>query len=90
LKFANQKVPPPAKPLRLPPRRKPGLDTQALTALLGQIGKIGSNINQLAHHANATGNLPTTAVFADLRADILDIKTQLTNALRPQDSAKLQ
>lgn len=38
-----------------PPRatRRPPADVQAVARLLGQLGKIGSNINQLAKHANA-------------------------------------
>ena len=36
-----------------PAARRPSVDTQAVAQLLGQLGKIGSNINQLAKHANA-------------------------------------
>lgn len=38
-----------------PPRasRRPPADMQAIARLLGQLGKIGSNINQLTKHANA-------------------------------------
>ena len=33
--------------------RVPRVDLQALARLLGQLGKIGSNINQIAYHLNA-------------------------------------
>lgn len=33
--------------------RRPTVDHQAVARILAQLGKIGSNINQLAHHANA-------------------------------------
>jgi len=38
-----------------PPRatRRPSADVQAVARLLGQLGKIGSNINQIAYHLNA-------------------------------------
>lgn len=38
-----------------PPRapRRPSVNHQAAARVLAQLGKIGSNINQLAHHANA-------------------------------------
>ena len=38
-----------------PPRatRHPPADVQAVARLLGQLGKIGSNINQIAYHLNA-------------------------------------
>jgi Mobilization protein NikA len=38
-----------------PPRatRRPPADMRAIARLLGQLGKIGSNINQIAHYLNA-------------------------------------
>jgi hypothetical protein len=38
-----------------PPRaaRRPSVEVQAVARLLGQLGKIGSNINQIAYHLNA-------------------------------------
>jgi hypothetical protein len=37
----------------LPPRRRPSVDTQLLAKVLAELGKIGSNINQIAYHLNA-------------------------------------
>jgi hypothetical protein len=39
--------------LPLPERRHPDVDTQMLAKVLAELGKIGSNINQIAHHLNA-------------------------------------
>jgi predicted molibdopterin-dependent oxidoreductase YjgC len=38
--------------------RRPSADMKALAQLVGQLGKVGSNINQLAHVANVEGRLP--------------------------------
>jgi hypothetical protein len=35
--------------------RRPPIERQELAKLLGHIGKLGSNVNQLAHAANAAG-----------------------------------
>jgi hypothetical protein len=55
-----------------PPRqvRRPPVEHKELARLLGQLGRVGSNINQLAHHVHA--NLPVTqrsleVAFDDLR-----------------------
>ena len=37
----------------LPPRRRPSVDTVLLAKVLSELGKIGSNINQIAYHLNA-------------------------------------
>src|ERR1039457_3564597 len=39
----------------LPPRRRPSVDTVLLAKILAELGKIGSNINQIAYHLNAGG-----------------------------------
>ena len=35
------------------------------TALLGELGRVGNNLNQLARHANSTGCLPEAALLRD-------------------------
>jgi hypothetical protein len=35
------------------------------TALLGELGRVGNNLNQLARHANRTGCLPEAALLRD-------------------------
>ena len=56
----------PAKAIRTPARRKPTADTEALTKILGQLGKIGSNINQLAKVAHQTGDIPSEATLLQM------------------------
>jgi Bacterial mobilisation protein (MobC) len=39
-------------------------------ALVGELGRIGNNLNQLAYHANATGQLPEARLIADAIAEL--------------------
>jgi uncharacterized protein (DUF1778 family) len=82
LHIARQRVPEPAKPIRLPPRRLPALDTQLLSMTLGQLGKLGSNINQLARAANQRGGVPDAAVYAAIAHDVASIRDAVAAALR--------
>lgn len=43
---------------------------QVLGPILGELGRIGSNINQIARVANSTGNATAIAAAASVRADI--------------------
>lgn len=57
-----------------PPRavRKPSVDTQQVAKMLGELGKVGSNLNQIAHHLNAgtagAGSNTITAALEDVQA----------------------
>ena len=82
LRFAKQRVPPPAKPMRFPVRRRPSADVEALSRVLAAIGKVGGNINQLAHQANVRGPLPTQAALAVIGVEITAIRNAVTAALR--------
>ena len=44
------------------------------TALLGELGRVGNNLNQLARHANMSGCLPEEQALRDA---IADLKTAL-------------
>ena len=46
-------------------RRKPAIEQVAVSKLIGELGKVGNNLNQLAKKANA-GNLLTQEVLAAL------------------------
>jgi hypothetical protein len=74
-------IPPPAKPRRQPARRMPRLDTTLLAQILGQAGKIGSNCNQLARHANEGGDLPAAATLGTLADEITALRAALTAIL---------
>jgi hypothetical protein len=69
-----------------PPRtaRRPHPDKAELARLLGAVGKIGGNINQLAKLANA-GAWPEAAAIYEARADILWMRRALMAALGRPD-----
>lgn len=69
-------IPPP------PGRRRPTVNTKLMLQALAQIGKIGSNINQIAYHLNAgrPGDRIEGALDDALR-ELLDWRTLLMQAL---------
>lgn len=64
-----------------PPRaaRRPTINHQAVARLLAQLGKIGSNLNQLARQAN-TGRYPTESLEEALR-DLAELRLACLQAL---------
>ena len=81
LHFARQKVPAPVKPLRAPGRRKATADVQVLSRILGELGKIGSNVNQMARAFNQGGGEPSIEMLRGTAADLLEIKIAISEAL---------
>lgn len=61
-------------------RRRPVQNADELSAVLRQVGKIGSNVNQLAHKANM-GQWPGVEAIAQARADIQWMKAHVMKAL---------
>ena len=61
--------------------RRPPVEKEALARLLGEIGKLGSNVNQLARVANTTGDQPVLAELAAARSAIEDMRSALMKAL---------
>lgn len=57
---------------RTPPpiRKRHDAIASAIGPVLGELGRIGSNINQIAKVANSTGNATAIAAADSLRADI--------------------
>ena len=60
-------------------RRRPTVEAEALGRLLAELGKVGSNLNQIAHHMNAgRGEVSPAALdaafsaMADIRGAILE------------------
>lgn len=82
LHVARQRVPEPAKPVRLPPRRLPALDTRLLSKTLAELGKVGSNVNQLARVANSTGTAPTAATLVTMAQQVAETRDAIVAALR--------
>jgi len=64
-----------------PPRsaRRPTANHKAIALLIGQLGKIGSNINQLAKHANA-GRYQEASIELAMR-DLMELRTACLQAL---------
>ena len=62
--------------------RRPTADTKLLVKALAELGKIGSNINQIAHHLNAgrPGDATEATIEAALR-ELLEWRTALMQAL---------
>ncbi len=61
-------------------RRRPHVDAALLLDVLGQVGHIGSNINQLARAANA-GGWPSTLVIENAAQDVADLRAAIRQAL---------
>lgn len=60
--------------------KRPNIQVQKLGSLLGQIGKIGSNINQIAHAANA--NIPCEKSILENELNALkEIRRDIKKAL---------
>jgi hypothetical protein len=67
-----------------PPRaaRRPSVELAAVARLLAQVGKVGGNVNQIAHALNA-GGAPESMVLTHAAAmsDIAEMKTAIMEAL---------
>jgi hypothetical protein len=61
--------------------RRPPVERAELARLLGLLGKIGSNINQLAHGFNRNGWLPGYAQLIAIRQDVGQMRAALFKAL---------
>ncbi len=84
LKYAKSRIPHPVKP-RQKVRKLPAYDTQLLSKSLGQLGKIGSNVNQLTKHAHFQKMLPTIQKLSVIHAELLKTSKDIQKALNPQD-----
>ena len=68
--------------LDMPPpraRRRPSVNHKAVAKLLGELGKIGSNINQLAHYAHL-GRFQSKNIDMALR-DLMELRLACLQAL---------
>lgn len=61
-------------------QRRPPADHQALRQILGHCGRIGNNLNQIAKHLNAGGQLDHDELRQALKA-YLDIRAAILAAL---------
>jgi len=61
--------------------RRPPAERAELARLLGQIGKIGSNVNQLAHAYNQLGKVPGFPELLAIRREVAEMRAALMKAL---------
>jgi len=61
--------------------KRPPVEKAELARLLGAIGKIGSNVNQLARAFNEGRDAPSLAELAEMRADIAAMRAAVMAAL---------
>lgn len=61
-------------------KRRPAVDTVRVAKLLGEIGKIGSNVNQIAHQLNAGKGVSPPAVVSALQ-DVAEMRKACMEAL---------
>ena len=48
----------------------PPMDRAELVRVLAELGKIGSNVNQIARAVNSGGDLPSAATLGDIQDDL--------------------
>lgn len=60
--------------------RRPSVERAELARLLGEIGKLGSNVNQLAHAVNR-GDIPDWADLASAVSAVDDMRAAVMKAL---------
>ncbi len=61
--------------------RRPPVERKELARLLGHLGKVGSNLNQLAHAFNRNGRAPVLAELNGIRAHVIEMRDALMAAL---------
>lgn len=61
--------------------RRPPIERKELARLLGHLGKVGSNINQLAYAFNSRGRVPALAELNRIREYVGEMRDALMTAL---------
>ena len=61
--------------------RKPPVQKEELARLLGWLGKLGSNVNQLARRFNTTGMFPGSNELLAIRREVSEMRAALMKAL---------
>ncbi len=61
--------------------RKPPVEKAELARLLGWLGKLGSNVNQLARRFNSTGAFPGLPELLAIRREVGEMRAALMKAL---------
>ncbi len=61
--------------------KRPLIEREQLAKLLGEIGKLGSNVNQIARWANTDRVAPSFAEIVKMREDIAAMRAEVMKAL---------
>jgi hypothetical protein len=61
--------------------RRPPIERKELARLLGHLGKVGSNLNQLAYAFNSRGRVPALIELDRIRGDVKEMRDALMAAL---------
>jgi hypothetical protein len=61
--------------------RRPPIERKELARLLGHLGKVGSNLNQLAYAFNRERRVPSLAELAAIREQVAELRDALMKAL---------
>jgi hypothetical protein len=61
--------------------RRPPIERRELARLLGWLGKLGSNVNQIAKAIHTSRNLPSWSELAAIREDVMQMRAALLKAL---------
>jgi hypothetical protein len=61
--------------------RRPPAEHAELARILGELGKTGSNVNQIAKAIHTTRNLPSWSELAEIKADIATVRAAVLKAL---------
>ena len=61
--------------------RRPPIERKELARLLGHLGKVGSNLNQLAHAFNRDRRIPGLAELTAMRQQVGELRDALMKAL---------
>ena len=59
---------------------RPSLDREILARALGMLGKVGSNVNQIAKHLNSGGHVPNAEIIRALN-DVAILKDKILQAI---------
>jgi hypothetical protein len=62
-------------------RRQPMVNQAELVRVLGLLGNYGSNLNQIAHVANASGKVPTEAALIEIAGHVGEVSRAVMQAL---------
>lgn len=61
--------------------QRPQLDRVALVQALAEMGRVGSNVNQIARAVNSGGDTPQQATLQDIQADLAETFAAVRKAL---------